>query len=77
MEINKPLYSFTLPGFILGAGGLYMGLNLLQTFYLGGSSNFGSTVLMALLTLGGIFMAFMGILLHLIAGLISYTANKS
>jgi len=53
-----------------------MGLNFVQTLYLGGSSNFGSTVLMALLTLVGIFMAFMGILLHLIAGLISYTANK-
>ncbi len=69
MEFNKPLYCFTLPGFVLSAGGLYMGLSFLQTFYLGGSLKFGPTILMVLLTFVGIGMAFTGILLHSISGL--------
>lgn len=76
MEFNNPLYYFTLPGFILGTGGVYMGLDFVQTFYLDGTFNFGSTVLMVLLTLIGTFMAFMGILLHSIAGLIRYKMNN-
>ncbi|MFZ2497822.1 hypothetical protein [Methanosarcina sp.] len=72
MEFNNPLYYFTLPGFILAACGLYMGFDFAQTLYPIGSFNFESTVLMVLLTLVGAFMAFLGILLHLIAGLITY-----
>ncbi|MHC1756393.1 MAG: glycosyltransferase family 2 protein [Methanosarcina sp.] len=72
MEYNKPLYYFTLPGFILGAGGLYMGLDFLRIFYLGGSLEFGPTMLMILLTLVGVFMIFTGILLHSISGLIMH-----
>ncbi|WP_048138541.1 MULTISPECIES: glycosyltransferase family 2 protein [unclassified Methanosarcina] len=72
IEYNKPLYCFTLPGSLLGASGLYMGVGFLRTFYLGGSLNFGPTVLMILLTLTGAFMAFTGILLHSIAGLITH-----
>ena len=64
MEFNKPLYYFTLPGSVLVAGGLYMGFGFLRTFYLGGSLNFGPTVLMVLLTLVGTFLVFTGILLH-------------
>lgn len=70
MEYNKPLYYFTLPGFILAVVGLYMGLTFLRTFYLGENLNFGPTVLMILLTLVGVFMSFTGVLLHSIAGLI-------
>ncbi len=72
IEYNKPLYCFTLPGSLLGAGGLYMGSGFLRTFYLGGSLNFGPAVLMILLTLTGAFMAFTGIMLHSIAGLIPH-----
>ena len=72
MEFNRPLYYFTLPGLIFGILGLYMGLLLLQTFYLGGSLYFGPTILMILLTLVGTFMAFTGILLHSISGLIRH-----
>lgn len=70
MEYNKPLYYFTLPGFILAVVGLYMGVTFLRTFYLGENLNFGPTVLMILLTLVGVFMSFTGVLLHSIAGLI-------
>jgi hypothetical protein len=75
IKFNKPLYSFTLPGFILGTSGLYMDFNFAQTLNHGGSFNFEYTILMALLTLVGIIMAFMGVLLHSIAGLIRYKAS--
>lgn len=70
MEFKRPLYYFTLPGMIFGIVGLGMGLNFLQDFYRGGSLNFGPTLLMILLTLVGLFMAFTGIILHSISGLI-------
>lgn len=76
MEFNSPLYYFTLPGFIIVAGGLYIHLNHVQTFYPDGSFNFEAAVLMLLLTFIGVFMAFTGILLHSIAGLIRYKANN-
>ncbi|MDY9926378.1 glycosyltransferase family 2 protein [Methanosarcina sp.] len=72
MEYNKPLYYFTLPGFILGTCGLYMGLGFLRAFYIGESLEFGPTMLMILLTLVGVFMTFTGILLHSISGLIMH-----
>ncbi|KKG09447.1 MULTISPECIES: glycosyltransferase family 2 protein [unclassified Methanosarcina] len=70
MEFNRPLYYFTIPGFVLGTSGLYMGLSFLQTFYLGGNLHFGPTILMILLTLVGTFMVFTGIMLHSIAGIL-------
>ncbi|MHC1756387.1 MAG: glycosyltransferase family 2 protein [Methanosarcina sp.] len=69
IEFNKPLYYFTFPGLVLGAGGLYMGFGFLRAFYLGGGLEFGPTILMILLTLVGTFMGFTGIMLHSIAGL--------
>ncbi|WP_292390763.1 hypothetical protein [Methanosarcina sp. UBA5] len=71
MEFN-PLYWFTLPGFVLCSGGLYIGLDLLQTFCLGGRLAFGPTVLMVILTFIGTGMIFTGILLHSILGLFRY-----
>jgi glycosyltransferase involved in cell wall biosynthesis len=72
MEYNKPLYYFTLPGFVLGVVGVYMGLTFLRTFYHGGGLEFGPTMLMILLTIVGVFMSFTGVLLHSIAGLIMH-----
>jgi len=77
MEFNKPLYCFTLPGFILIAGGLHMSFNLVLTSYPGGSFDFKSAVWIFLLTFIGIFMSFAGILLHSITGLIRYKNNES
>lgn len=76
VEFNSPLYYFTLPGFILVASGLYIHLNHVQTFYPDGNLNLGSAVLMLLLAFIGVFMAFTGVLLHSIAGLIRYKANN-
>lgn len=66
VKFNRPLYYFTIPGTILGSGGIYLALFFLQTFYPGGSLNFGLAILIILLTLIGMFMAFTGIMLHLI-----------
>jgi hypothetical protein len=68
MEFN-PLYWFVLPGLILCSGGLYIGLYLLQNFFLGEKLPFGPTVLMVMISILGMEMAFTGILLHSISGL--------
>lgn len=70
------MYCFTLPGFAFVAGGVHMGLNLLEDFYFGGSFEFQPTALMLLLTMVGILMTFTGILLHSIAGLIKYKIDN-
>jgi glycosyltransferase involved in cell wall biosynthesis len=71
MELNRPLYYFTLPGIILGFAGLLMGLNLMSVFYHGGTLSYGLTLLMIILTLTGVFMAFTGIILHTMSRLIT------
>lgn len=71
MELRRPLYYFTVPGMVIGGIGIYLGLNLLQDFYLGTSLAFGPTLLMILLTLVGCFMAFSGIILHSMSRLIN------
>jgi hypothetical protein len=76
MEVNKPLYYFTLPGFILGTSGLYMTLECVQTFQPEGVFNIEYAVLMVLLTFVGSLMAFTGVLLHSIAGLIRHEFIK-
>ncbi|AKB78426.1 Dolichol-phosphate mannosyltransferase [Methanosarcina horonobensis HB-1 = JCM 15518] len=76
MEFDRPLYCFTLPGFILVAGGLYINLNSVQAFYPDGSLSLESTVVILLLPFIGIFMAFIGILMHSITGLIRYKMNN-
>jgi hypothetical protein len=73
---NKLLYWFTLPGFVLGVAGLYMGLRFMQAFHHGGSFDLGYLVLAVLLTLIGTLLAFMGILLNSIARLIRYKSNN-
>lgn len=67
IELNKPLYYLTVPGIVLGIGGLIMGALFLQEFTMGRSLNFGPTVLMILFIVVGSFMALTGILLHSIS----------
>ncbi len=73
MELNRPLYYFTVPGMVFAAVGLLMGLSFLQRFYHGGGLMFGPTLLMILLTLVGSFMVFTGIILHTMSRLIRET----
>ena len=75
MEFKKPLYYFTVPGIIIGIGGLQMGFIFLREFYRGGSLQFGPTMLMMILVLGGMFMAFTGVILHSMARLIRESRN--
>lgn len=70
MEYKRPLYYFTAPGMFMSAIGLSIGLKLLYDFYYGGSLSFGSTFLMTLLTIVGMFMVFTGIILHAMARMI-------
>ncbi len=58
MELNKPLYYFTVPGMLFASAGLFMGLSFLERFYHGGGLMFGPTLLMIMLTLIGTFMVF-------------------
>ena len=76
MELNRPLYYFTVPGMVMGGIGTFMGLSFLKTFYLGGSLMFGPTLLMIMLTLVGTFMAFTGIILHSMSRMINETQMK-
>ena len=69
IEFNKPLYCFTLPGMLLGIGGLYMGARFLQDFTIGRGLNFGPTMLMVLFVVVGTFMSLTGILLHSISAI--------
>lgn len=71
MELRRPLYYFTLPGLLLAAVGIGMGLLFLRDFYHGGSLHFGPTLLTIMLTLVGSFSAMTGVILHSISRLIS------
>jgi glycosyltransferase involved in cell wall biosynthesis len=73
MELNRPLFYFTMPGIMSTVVGIGMGLSFLETFYHGGRLNFGPTLLMILLTLIGTFMVFTGIILHSMSRLIKET----
>ncbi len=76
MELNRPLYYFTVPGMVIGGIGAFMGLSFLRTFYLGGSLMFGPTLLMIMLFMVGTFMSFTGIILHSMSRLINESRNK-
>jgi glycosyltransferase involved in cell wall biosynthesis len=71
MELKRPLFYFTVPGAVMGMIGIFLGLNFLKMFYLGGSLMFGPTLLMIMLTMLGSFMAFSGIILHSMSRMIN------
>ncbi len=71
MELNRPLYYFTVPGLVFIAGGATMGMGFLRDYYYGENLMFGPSMLMILLTLVGIFMAFTGLILHTMSRMIN------
>lgn len=75
IELNKPLYYFTLPGIMISAIGIWMGLEFLSIFFHGGALQFGPTLLMILLTLMGSFIALTGIILHSLSSMINKLKN--
>ncbi|MBM4241936.1 MAG: glycosyltransferase family 2 protein [Euryarchaeota archaeon] len=76
MELNRPLYYFTLPGLILACIGTGMGLIFLRDYMTGISITLAPTILMIILALAGAFMMFTGIILDSISRLIERTMNK-
>ena len=76
MELRRPLYYFTVPGILLAAVGVGMGLDFLRVFYHGGSLAYGPTLLMILLTLVGSFLAMTGIILHSISKMMNEFKNE-
>jgi glycosyltransferase involved in cell wall biosynthesis len=77
MELNRPLYYFTVPGIVMSTIGIGMGLTFLREFYHGSALQFGPTLLMIMLTLVGSFMAFTGIILHSISRMIDESEKRS
>lgn len=63
-KFSKPLYYFTLPGFVLATTAFLMGLSMLHDYSLGGSLRFGPVLLMIIMTIIGGFMCFAGIMVQ-------------
>ncbi|WP_440946587.1 glycosyltransferase family 2 protein [Methanosarcina sp. T3] len=69
MEVNRPLYFYSVPGFALATCGFYMGFKFLEAFFLGSANlNFGHTFLMVFLALAGAYMTLRGIVVHSMSG---------
>lgn len=63
MELNRPLYYFTVPGLIIVLIGASLSLLFLRDYLLGISISMGPTMVAVMLTLFGTFMMFTGIIL--------------
>ncbi|MGB9927133.1 MAG: glycosyltransferase family 2 protein [Methanosarcina sp.] len=68
IEVNKPLYYYSVPGFGLATCALYMGFRFLGDFLQGIENlQFGPAVIMIILALAGISMTVRGIVMHSLA----------
>ena len=76
MEFNRPLYYFTLPGIILIIIGLIYGFFSFGDYLGGNTLTLAPTVLGALVTLIGTFIAFTGFILDSISRMITRTIGK-
>lgn len=70
VELQKPLYFFTLPGIAMFVGGLAVGGYVLGEYRSTGVLVFGPTLLMIFLLLMGTFSMFSGMILHSISRLL-------
>jgi glycosyltransferase involved in cell wall biosynthesis len=70
MEFRRPLYYFTVPGIILIIIGLALGLDFFGKYLDGQMSTLMPTIMASMIGLAGIFVAFTGIILHSVAGMI-------
>ena len=76
IEVNKPLYFYSVPGFALATCGFYMGFKFMEAFFFGSASlNFGHTFLMVFLALAGAYMTLRGIIEHSMAGAVRQTES--
>lgn len=76
MELNRPLYYFTLPGILMICIGLISGLIFFGQYLDHSTSSLAPTTLAALLTLAGTFISFTGIILHSMSRMIDRAMGK-
>jgi glycosyltransferase involved in cell wall biosynthesis len=76
MEFNRPLYYFTIPGVILIVIGLTLGLFFLGQYVDHVMTTLIPTVMAAMVGLGGLFIAFTGIILHSMSRMIQREYSK-
>ena len=76
MEFNRPLYYFTIPGMILIVIGFTLGLFFFGQYLDHVTTTLLPTVMAAMIGLGGLFIAFTGIILHSMARMINREYGK-
>lgn len=76
MEFRRPLYYFTAPGLLLIFIGLALGLIFFGSYLDGQMTTLMPTILAGMIGLGGIFIAFTGIILHSVSGMIRQSMGK-
>jgi len=76
MEFNRPLYYFVLPGLILIVIGLTLGLYFFGDYLNHHTTSLLPTVMAAMIGLGGLFIAFTGIILHSMSRLLERNIGK-
>lgn len=72
MEFMRPLYYFTLPGLVLIIIGLTLGLIFFGRYLDGQMTTLMPTIMASMIGLAGIFIAFTGIILHSVSGMIKH-----
>lgn len=76
MEYRRPLYYFTLPGSVLIFIGLILGLDFFGKYLDGQMTTLLPTILAGMIGLGGIFIAFTGIILHGVSSMLRHNVGK-
>lgn len=72
MEFSRPLYYFTIPGLVLIFIGLALGLIFFGQYLDGQMTTLMPTILAGMIGLGGIFVAFTGIILHTVSDMLRH-----
>jgi dolichol-phosphate mannosyltransferase len=76
IELQKPLYYFTVPGVLLMVVGFGMGVKFIELKMSGGQLPFGPTLFMIMVTLIGTFATFTGFILHSMSRLFYESRKK-
>lgn len=76
MELQRPLYYFTLPGIIIVIVGTSLTLIFLRDYLTGTSISMGPTIVAVMLTLFGTFMMFTGIILDSMSRMLIQNRNR-
>ena len=77
IEYRRPMYYFFIPGAVLFAIGIAMGLEFLSVFYHGGNLSFGAVFLILLYVIIGFIMIITGIILHAFSKMLKIELEKN